>query len=291
MTESNKIEAKLPDNFLNDVLNLIADPIFVKDANFKFVFANLALYDMLGLRKEDVIGKTLGESLPKDQMDTFLKNDRIVLETGNENVSEEPLTGKSGEILTVVTKKTRYIDGQGNKFLIAVLRDITKDKKNINLLIESEEKLKTIIDNSTDNIFMLDKEYKYIMVNSVVARNFGLTTKDIIGKSVLDMFPEQGASELIRNVKTVFDTGKNLNTDEKIIIHGNETYHNSSLSAVKNEHEEVIAVVGSVRDITDRKIKEDALLEKVDELEKINRMMVSRELKMVELKKQLEKKQ
>ena len=112
--------------YLNSIINVVADPIFVKDHDFRFIIANNALCSMLGLERENIIGKTLGESLPADQMDHFLEIDRMVLESGQENICEEKLTGAGGKILTIVTKKTRYIDGGGNKFLVGVIRDITE---------------------------------------------------------------------------------------------------------------------------------------------------------------------
>jgi PAS domain S-box-containing protein len=145
-TNIKKNSFEVSEEFLHNILNSVADPIFVKDANYKFVFANKALCDMLGMKKEDIIGKTLGESLPKTQMDLFLKNDKMVLESGKENISQEPLSGQNGKILTIVTKKTRYTDDKGNKFLIGVIRDITEQ-------IESKSKIKE----KTEEVEKLEK--------------------------------------------------------------------------------------------------------------------------------------
>jgi len=147
---------KLSENFLDNIINLTGEPIFVKDVNFKFVLANDALCEMLGMKREDIIGKTLGESLPKDQMDTFLKNDRAVLESGKENINEEPLTGKGGKILTIITKKTRYVDEEGSKFLIGVIHDITEKKAALDELQEKVTELEKV------NKIMVDRELKMV---------------------------------------------------------------------------------------------------------------------------------
>jgi len=39
------------------------------------------------------------------------------------------LTGRGGNILTIITKKTRYIDERGRKFLVGVIRDISEHKE------------------------------------------------------------------------------------------------------------------------------------------------------------------
>ena len=84
---------------------------------------------MLGIERENIIGKTLGESLPEGQMEHFLEVDKMVHESGQENLCEESLTGNDGEILTIVTKKTRFVNERGEMFLVAVIRDITERKR------------------------------------------------------------------------------------------------------------------------------------------------------------------
>jgi len=149
-------EINLSRKFFDNILNLIADPIFVKDADSKFIFANNSLCDMLGMKKEAIIGKTLGESLPKAEMDLFLKNDRMVISSGKDNISEEPLTGKGGKIFNIITKKTRYVDEEGNKFLIGIIHDITLRK---NMELELQNKINEL---ERINKLMVGRELKML---------------------------------------------------------------------------------------------------------------------------------
>lgn len=149
-------EINLSKQFFNDILNLIADPIFVKDANSKFVFANNSLCDMLGMKKDAIIGKTLGESLPKTEMDLFLKNDRMVIDSGENNISEESLTGKDGKVFNIITKKTRYVDEKGDRFLIGIIHDITLRK---NMELELQNKISEL---ERINKLMVGRELKML---------------------------------------------------------------------------------------------------------------------------------
>ncbi|MFH1054698.1 MAG: PAS domain S-box protein [Candidatus Altiarchaeota archaeon] len=128
ITGLKEAEVKLRNSreYLERVINSIADPVFVKDVNSRFVLVNDALCNMWGLSRENMLGKTLAESLPEDQIEHFLRVDKLVLESGQENVSEELLTAKDGKVMSIVTKKTRYVDNEGNMFLVGVIRDITK---------------------------------------------------------------------------------------------------------------------------------------------------------------------
>jgi len=149
---------------INQIINAIGDPIFVKDSNSVFVLVNDALCKMLGMKREDIIGKTLGESLPKDQMDHFLEVDRKVLKTGEEDLSEEPLTGENGKILTINTKKTRFIENDRKKYLVGLIHDVTDRKIAENKLIEKVDELEKM------NKLMINREMKMVELKNELER-------------------------------------------------------------------------------------------------------------------------
>jgi len=143
-------------SFFDSILNAIADPVFVKDSNCQFIYANDALCKMLGMDRENIIGKTLGESLPQDQMTHFLEIDKMVLDTGQENISEEKLTGKDKKILNIITKKTRYIDEKGDKFVVGIIHDDSDRKTAEEVVVKKINELEKM------NKLMVDRELKMI---------------------------------------------------------------------------------------------------------------------------------
>lgn len=123
---------------LSNIINNIGDPVFVKDKNNVLLIVNDAFCKIFGLSREDIIGKSLAEDVSEEERINFLRIDKEVLLTGVENITEEFLTVRKGETLTISTRKTRYIDNEGNKFIIGVMRDITEAKKAHIALIESQ---------------------------------------------------------------------------------------------------------------------------------------------------------
>jgi PAS domain S-box-containing protein len=130
-TEHKRAEKAIKElgNYLHQIINRIGDPVFVKDQQLRFVLVNDALCAILGKTREEIIGTTGWEYLPKEEMAVFRKQDNLVLETGEENLNEENLTYAEGKAHRIHTKKTLYTDNDGNKFLIGVIRDITERKR------------------------------------------------------------------------------------------------------------------------------------------------------------------
>lgn len=112
------------------ILDLVGDPIFVKDNDHRITLANNAFYDIFSLdkSKSSVIGKTLVEAVPENERQAFLKVDRAVIDTGGTDQREEVLTVK-GLTRTIITRKTRFIDQSGDKFLVGSIHDITESKR------------------------------------------------------------------------------------------------------------------------------------------------------------------
>ncbi len=114
--------------YLDRIINAIGDPVFVKDDQFRFTLVNDALCALLGRPREEILGKTGLEFLPSDQMDHFLEVDRKVLSSGVEDLCKELLTAYDGRVHTIVTKKTCYVDGQGARFIVGAIRDVTRQE-------------------------------------------------------------------------------------------------------------------------------------------------------------------
>ena len=145
ITERKEAEEELRASraFLDSVINTIADPIFVKDDRRRFVLVNEALCAMVGCPRSALIGEDGNDMFPKEQVEVFLKMDAGVLDTGTENVNEESVSNlSSGEVRTIVTRKTRYIDPAGKRFLVGVIRDITERNRAAEQMVKQVEELR-----------------------------------------------------------------------------------------------------------------------------------------------------
>ncbi|MDI1478270.1 ATP-binding protein [Polyangium sp. y55x31] len=117
-------------SFLDSIVENIPHMIFVKDAaELRFVLFNKAGEDLLGLRRDALLGKNDADLFPREQATFFVAKDREVL-SGKRlvDISEEPIQTRHG-LRVLHTKKIPIIDGAGEpRFLLGISEDITERK-------------------------------------------------------------------------------------------------------------------------------------------------------------------
>lgn len=176
--------------FFKAILNTIADPVFVKDDQHRWVLLNDAYCEFFGAKREDLIGKSDYDFFPGEQAKTFWAMDLAVLESGRTNENEELFTDRYGVTHTIVTRKSRYQNGDGRLFLVGTIRDVSGKKEaeahRLNLALEhrarleaererkqteeSNARLHSILEALPVGVFVLDREGKVIESNA--AANF-----------------------------------------------------------------------------------------------------------------------
>ncbi len=152
----------------------------------------------------------------------------------------------------------------------SILEDITERKRAEEALRESEEKYRTLVENATDLIYMIDADDRILSLNQSAARFLGKEPGEVIGKKVFDMFPKEMAARFSREFRLAFKTGRTLMADSKIGVGGREMWASTSLSPIRNDNNEVVAVMGVSRDVTEQKRMERELQEKNEQLDAQN---------------------
>ncbi len=114
--------------FLDNIINSIGDPIFVKDEKHRWVLLNDSFCQIMNKPRHYLLGRNDYDLFPKEEVEIFWNRDEEVLNSGRENVNEELFTDGNGKPLTIITRKQLYIDSSGKKYIVGVSRDITELK-------------------------------------------------------------------------------------------------------------------------------------------------------------------
>ena len=144
ITERKKVEEELKRSkeYLNNIINALDDPVFVKDEQHRWVVLNDAACEVMGRSREELIGKSDYDLFPKEQTDVFWERDNFVLKSGRTDVNEEEITWH-GKLHTISTKKSPLTDSlTGKKFIAGTIRDVTERKRWEEKLLEYQEQLR-----------------------------------------------------------------------------------------------------------------------------------------------------
>jgi PAS domain S-box-containing protein len=160
-------------------------------------------------------------------------------------------------------------------------------KKAQEALLDSEKRYRTIVENITDALYMHDFKGNIIDVNENACRLLGYKREELIGTnlSMIDsevnkrLLPER-MNQLLKDNSILFD-GQHVRKD------GSMLPVEISVKVVTREGSGIIQ--GFVRDISDRKKTEEEIRQRIQELEDFYDMAIGRELRMIELKEEIEK--
>ena len=123
-------------------------------------------------------------------------------------------------------------------------------------LAEERTRLRTLIDNLPDLIYVKDADSRFLVVNEATAAHFGTATRDeAVGKSDFDFFPHAYASQYRADEEEVLSSGEPLINHEELTpdAEGTTRWLSTTKVPMRNESGGVVGLVGMSRDITRQK--------------------------------------
>ncbi|MGZ3806772.1 MAG: PAS domain S-box protein, partial [Bacteriovorax sp.] len=132
----------------------------------------------------------------------------------------------------------------------------TERRKLQSNLEESEEKYRSLIELAPESIFVADITGKYVEVNEAACKLLKLPKEEIIGKTIIDLIPEEEKERLESSKKYLQGSGE-TETAEWKLKRGDGSFVDVEVSSKILSHDRWIAFV---RSLEDRKKAEEQLL-------------------------------
>lgn len=242
------------------ILSNIPDIAWLKDEESRFIAVNEPFGKACGVKPEDLVGKTDLDIWPKDLAERYRADDRAVMESGKRKIVDEPLANKEGKTVWIETVKTPIYDEKGTVIgTTGIARDVTERKHAEEVLKESENKFRNLTERTLVGTYIFqDNVFKY--VNPRFIEIFGYSAEELIDRlGPLDLtLPEDQAlvEKNIRKrqsgeVESVHYEFRGVRRDGQIIY--------LELLGSNIMYEGRRAVIGTLLDITERKLAEEQL--------------------------------
>jgi|TARA_Y100000310_G_scaffold33754_2_gene31910 PAS domain S-box-containing protein len=250
------------------ILASVPDIVMEVDIDKRYIWANEAGIRFFG---EDVLGKAASDYFI-GQQDTYL--DVQPLFDGDATIYVESLQKRcDGEERLLAWWCRTLLDDAGNATgALSTARDITDQKRAERVLIESEERLQAVIDNSPMVIYLKDTEGRYILINRAYQALSRLTKDEVIGKTDHDLYSEEAATTIRENDQAVLTADAPLEFEQHLNhADGLHTYASVKF-ALSDANGKIYGVCGISSDITERKRMEDERIRLTEELNQAQKM-------------------
>ncbi len=285
ITEQEEIEQKLQDAQYRLSSIVESEPDCVKQIDSDGILltmnqAGLAMIEADSL--EQIKGKSLYDLIVPESLASFKELNRKVF-AGQPGTLEFEIIGLKGTHRILETKAVPLRDSHGKVISnLELTRDITEQKKVANALKESSDKYRDLFNNAQVGMFrsradgseLIDANAKYLSLA-------GMTREECVGKPSVNFWVDIKQRDKLLEI--VRDRG--YENDYEWLMRTKSGEIRTCLTSLKLDKETGI-LEGSIIDISDRARLQEELKKKVDELERMNKLMLGRELKMVELKKE-----
>jgi len=273
---------------LKILINLISDPVVIVDKHGKFLEISDRVEELTGEKRENLLGKNFMKTnfLTTKSKAILIKNftKRMIGEyVGKYDIEA---ISKNKEIIYLEVNGIK-IDYNGKPADLVIFHDISVQKKTEEALKTSEEKWRLLIKNIPDIIVTITPEGKIMSINHTIP---GITVEETIGTSVYNFISPEHRDLLRESLKKIIKTGElvtyqTLGTGPK---GPNAAWYETIVVPAEYDKQNNSIILIS-RDITERKEAEQKINEKIQELEKFQNITIDRELKMIDLKIEVNK--
>ncbi len=185
------------------------DIVCFKDHKNRWLLANKTLLRLFDLEKIDYTGKTdrqlanLTNPHYKSAFYECIKSDKKAWEAQRPTHSIETIEKPDGEkIIFDIVKVPLYHENGERKGIVLFGRNITKLEEAKKIIEESEEKFRSVWENSLDAMRLQDENERLVYVNRAFCEFVKLPREEIIGKKITDIITPQ--KRAVKNYKTAF---------------------------------------------------------------------------------------
>jgi PAS domain S-box-containing protein len=254
-----------------DVLESISDAFFAVDREWRFTYVNSKAEELWGRSREELVGKNLWEEFPQAEDSESYRQIKRAMEEGATTEFET-----ISPVLGAWIAGRAYPSGEG---LSVYFQDVTARKRVEEEIRRSEERYRSLVEQSTEGIWRFELEepisptlsedeqiecfYRYAYLaecNNAMAAMYGFErAEEIVGARLADFLP-RSVPENVGYLRAFVHSGYRLNNAEsqEVDREGNPRRFLNNLTGVV-ENGVLVRAWGTQREVTEQKRVEETL--------------------------------
>jgi PAS domain S-box-containing protein len=252
-------ERKRTEEVFLDLFNATEEVVLLMDREGIILVANKNAARLYGVPMEKLPGTSIYDLIPSDRVKSSKGKVKTVLETRKPVRFEGKLEGK-------VFQNWLYpvlVDGSKVQRIAIYVRDVTERRRLEAILKQTEEKYRNIYENAMEGIFQIGPDGGFISANPSLAHIHGYDSPEDLMKTIKDirslyMNPEDHH----RLINLLFEQGTVQNYETKMRRKdGSLQWISTNVRLVKDSQGKPLYYEGTMMDITNRKMAEEAFAE------------------------------
>lgn len=282
-------ETKRAEYLLEKVVDNMADGVVITDKKGLITFYNEGAVEIFGHHPSDILGKPVLDFYVRKKDAKKVKQMLLKSKEGRISNFETQFLTREGNTVFVNMSATLMRDDEGKIIgTLGINRDITQRKTLERELKESEERYRTMVESAHDMVAIIGEDYRLKYVNKKAEELTAYSREELRGMDFRDLLAKGSR-------RSVLDRFRKKRRGEKVPVRyefeivredGDKRRVESSSSNLMDASGSM-NTIAYIKDITERKQYEEALKDKLEELEKWYKLTVDRELKMIELKNEI----
>jgi PAS domain S-box-containing protein len=285
ITERKQAEESLQESEerFSAVVRQAKDGILLIQDNF-LIFVNQALADMLGYNPKEMENTPFLNYIAPESREMVAERVESRLRGNNPpSIYEAKLLRRDGGIVDAELS-AGIIQHRGKPTDVGLIRDITERKRAEEALLESQRKLKDIVDFLPDATLVIDKEGRVLAWNRAIEIMTGIKADDMLGKGnyeyAIPFYSERRPILIDLALLADKDIETRYTTIQRVgdilfgeafspSLPGGNLYLSATACVLRNNKSNIVGAIECIRDNTVRKRTEEALREREEFLSSI----------------------
>ncbi|MBI1396154.1 MAG: PAS domain S-box protein [Betaproteobacteria bacterium] len=204
----------ISERFLTEVIDAVPHPLYVKDAQHRWVLVNQALCQWLGRSREEVLGRSDRDFLPPEFAAGIVAEDDAALDTDAPVIAEVHYEAENFQTVSWLKCKRAFAMPDGSRYVVGINTDLSAREEARRALARSERFLTELIDAIPQILVVKDDRGRWVMVNRATAAWYGRSREALVGLTDEDLHPPDVASRYVREDLVATEAGQPMVIEE-----------------------------------------------------------------------------